>query len=206
MHLILIFKIFCKAVSAQRAHSRFQWDPGTLCTLSSHPTVASEQSWCSTTLVTAGTAAAPAWVTQEMLQSHHSLRNIWLPSFIKAPSARCCVLLHRRDSGWFIHYSPCALSFRDSLGGAQGSRKQQGWLRAPRGIPQAPSIPRSPMHRQGVPGPCPDLAQPEALEWAAHGALWPPHKTTSAPPGAENPTEHISVHSSSLPKDNSALG
>lgn len=32
MHLILNCKIFYKAVSAQRAHSRLQGDPGTLCT------------------------------------------------------------------------------------------------------------------------------------------------------------------------------
>lgn len=113
MQLILNFKIFYKAVSAQRAHSRFQGNPSTLCTPRSHPIVPSEQSWCSSV--------------------------------------------------------------------DQGSE----------GMPQAPSIPRSPMHSQGEPGPCPCPCTSRALEWAAHGALWPPHKTTPAPPGAENPTEHI---------------
>lgn len=130
MHLILNFKIFYKAVSAHQAHSRLQGDPSTLCTSPHTPSWPTKrESWCSTTLVTAGTAAPPTKATWETLQSHYPLRNMGLPSLSsKPPEPGGASLLHRREAGWLIHSSPRALSFGDGLRGAQwdqGSRKHQ---------------------------------------------------------------------------------
>lgn len=128
MQLILNFKIFYKAVSAQRAHSRFQGNPGTLCTPRSHPIVPSEQSWCSSV--------------------------------------------------------------------DQGSE----------GMPQAPSIPRSPMHSQGEPGPCPCPCTSRVWNEQPTGPCGHPTKPHQPHLVQRTPQNTSGMHSSPLPKLYLALG
>lgn len=168
MHLILNFKIFYKAVSAHRAHSRLQGDPSTLCTPPHIP------SW-PTKRVPVFHNPGNCWNSSTTDQSHVGNAALSLPTekhgasiaFIKIPRARQCFPPTQKGSWLAYSLQPtCIVLLRRSERGPVGPGQQKAPVltQGSEGIPQAPSIPGAPCTDKECQGLPPDHAQPEALE------------------------------------------